>query len=266
MTPTTTAPATARPGRRKNGWPSQSRTSRPGRARKRWPRRERWTLTGLLVLTAVPVLAGGARLGELASDPTVTEANARFVTMPAPVVVHIVTATVFSILGALQLMPAYRRNHLRRHRLTGRVVAPAGLLAALTGLWMTLWYDLPSADDGALTVVRLVAGTAMAATLVLGVVAAVRRRIPQHRAWMIRGYALGLAAGTQVLTSLPLLATGADPTDLTRTASMTAGWVLNGVVAEVVIRRGARPRRRQQPDGGREPDSRPRPGAPILLS
>ena len=241
-------------------------TTPPAAPRNRWPRRERWTLTGLLVLTAVPVIAGGARLGELASDPAVTEANARFVTMPAPVVVHIVTATVFSILGALQLMPAYRRNHLRRHRLTGRIVAPAGVLAALTGLWMTLWYDLPSADDGALTVVRLVAGAAMAVALVLGVVAAIRRRIPQHRAWMIRGYALGLAAGTQVLTSLPLVATGAAPTDLTRTVSMTAGWVLNAVVAEIVIRRGARPRRRPRPGGGRERDSPSRPGVPILLS
>lgn len=262
MTQTTTTPATPGPGQ-----PARpDRSARPGRSRNRWPRRERWTLTGLLVLTAVPVIAGGARLGELASDPAVTEANARFVTMPVPVVVHIVTATVFSILGALQLMPAYRRNHLRRHRLTGRVVAPAGVLAALTGLWMTLGYDLPSADDGPLTAVRLVAGTAMAAALVLGVVSAVRRRIPQHRAWMIRGYALGLAAGTQVFTSLPLLATGATPTDLTRTVSMTAGWVLNAVVAEIVIHRGARPRKRPRHPGNREPDSHSRPGLPILLS
>lgn len=262
MTQTTTPPAAHGPST-----PTQpNRPARPGRLRNRWPRRERWTLTGLLVLTAVPVIAGGARLGELARDPAVTEANARFVTMPAPVVVHIVTATVFSILGALQLMPAYRRNHLRRHRLTGRIVAPAGVLAALTGLWMTLWYDLPSADDGALTAVRLVAGTAMVAALVLGVVAAVRRRIPQHRAWMIRGYALGLAAGTQVLTSVPLLAAGTAPTDLTRTVSMAAGWVLNAVVAEIVIRRGARPRRRPRPVRSTEPDSHSRREAPILLS
>ena len=40
----------------------------------------------------------------------------------------------------------------------------------------------------------------MAACLVLGVAAIRRRDIAAHRAWMIRAYAIGLAAGTQVFT------------------------------------------------------------------
>lgn len=208
---------------------------RPPRAR--WPRRERWAVTGLLTLTSVPVLAGAVRLTELAGDPVVTESNARFVTAPVPVVVHIVTATVFSVLGAFQLMPTYRRRHLRRHRATGRVVAPAGVLAALSGLWMTVLYDPPAGDGVSLAVVRLVAGSAMAVFLVLGVVAAVRRDISRHRAWMIRGYALGLAAGTQVLTSAPLLLVDGPPGEPLRTTTMALGWVINAAVAEVLVRR-----------------------------
>ena len=40
----------------------------------------------------------------------------------------------------------------------------------------------------------------MAACLVLGFTAIRRRDIAAHRAWMIRAYAIGLAAGTQVFT------------------------------------------------------------------
>ena len=36
--------------------------------------------------------------------------------------------------------------------------------------------------------------------LVLGLRAILRRDVPTHRAWMIRAYALGLGAGTQVVT------------------------------------------------------------------
>ena len=40
----------------------------------------------------------------------------------------------------------------------------------------------------------------MAAALVLGFAAIRRRDLPAHRAWMIRAYAVGLAAGTAVGT------------------------------------------------------------------
>jgi hypothetical protein len=43
----------------------------------------------------------------------------------------------------------------------------------------------------------------MAASIVLALVAVRRRDFASHGAWMIRGYAIGLGAGTQVLTHLP---------------------------------------------------------------
>ena len=63
-----------------------------------------------------------------------------------------------------------------------------------------------------------------------------------HRAWMIRGYAIGLGAGTQVFTQGGLiLATG--PLTLSgNTYAMLAGWLVNIGVAEWAIRRiGRRP-------------------------
>jgi hypothetical protein len=125
-------------------------------------RRAEWLApTGLILLSMVPIVAGALRLTELSSGAAVTPGNARFFDSPVPVAVHIVSVTVFSLLGALQFAPSLRRH--RWHRLAGRIVAPAGLLAALSALWMTLFYALPASDGGALLVLRLVFGTAMAA-------------------------------------------------------------------------------------------------------
>ena len=93
---------------------------------------------GLLVLSAIPVIAGGVRLAELGVGAEITPQNERFFAMPAPVVVHVVSVMLYSVLGAFQFMPSIRRKHPRWHRISGRIVVPFGLAAALSGLWMTL--------------------------------------------------------------------------------------------------------------------------------
>jgi uncharacterized membrane protein len=197
---------------------------------------------GLIVLSLVPVLAGAVRLTELLSSPEITANNARFVDSPLPVTVHIVSVTVFSLLGALQFVPSLRRGRPSWHRVAGRVLVPAGLLVAFTGLWMTFFYARPPGDGESLVAVRFVFGSAMLASIVLAVYAIRRRDFTSHGAWMTRGYAIALGAGTQVFTTLPwVVAFGplgaAD--ELPRTVLMTAGWVINLAVAEYVIRRRA---------------------------
>jgi len=119
----------------------------------------------------------------------------------------------------------------------------AGMLVALTGLWMTLFYTGAPGGD-LLWAVRLLVGTAMAASIVLGFTAIRRRDIAAHRAWMIRAYALAVAAGTQVFTQgIGEGLFGAS--ELSTALSVSSGWVINAAVAEWVIRRPStrRPRR-----------------------
>ncbi|WP_159944467.1 MULTISPECIES: DUF2306 domain-containing protein [unclassified Nocardiopsis] len=204
------------------------------------PRRT-WLVPALLILlSAVPVLAGGFRLGELGGGAPVTPDNARFFDSPLPVVLHIVSASPYCVLGAFQFSASLRRRRPGWHRASGRLLVPLGLLAALTGLWMTLFYATPAPDGVLLMVLRLVFGSAMAAALVLGFAAVRRRDIAGHRAWMIRGYAIGQGAGTQVFTHLPWTLLLGEPGELSRAVLMGAGWVINVVVAEWVIRRLAR--------------------------
>lgn len=201
-------------------------------------RRSDWKLpAGLIALSVVPALAGTARLSELARGAAVTAANARFFAMPVPVVLHLITVIPFSILGALQFAPAFRQRHPAWHRSMGRVLVPCGLVAALTGLWMTLVYPWPAGDGEALYLERLVFGTGMLLSLLLAIDAIRRRQFGVHGEWMIRAYAIGMGAGTQVLTHLPYYTLVGKPDESSRAVLMGAGWVINIVLAEWIIRR-----------------------------
>jgi uncharacterized membrane protein len=204
-------------------------------------RREWLAPVGLILLSFVPIAAGASRLTELATGAATAD-NTRFFESPVPVVVHIVSVTVFSLVGAFQFVPSLRRY--RWHRRAGRMVAPAGLLAALSGLWMALFYDLPAHDGQALLILRLVFGSAMVIGIVTALVAIRRRDVRRHSAWMTRAYAIGMGAGTQVFTVAPFSLIVGPPDVGTHALLMGAGWVINLVVAEIVIaRRGARTRR-----------------------
>ena len=194
-------------------------------------------LAGVLVLGAVPLLAGAFRLTELASGAEITPNNARFFASPLPVVLHIIAAATYIVLGAFQFVPGIRRRMPGWHRQVGRLMVGSGLVVALSGLWMTQFYPLPAHDGALLHGFRLLFGSLMAISIALGFMAIRRRDISGHRAWMMRGYALGLGAGTQVLT----LAIGeivfGPPDESSRALLMGAAWVINLAVAEWAIRR-----------------------------
>jgi uncharacterized membrane protein len=191
----------------------------------------------LIALSLVPAIAGIVRLTELAVGDEITAANARFFAMPLPVVLHILSVIPYSIVGAFQFAPGFRRRRRAWHRGAGRVLAVLGLAAALSGLWMAHFYPWPEGDGEGLYLLRIVFGSAMTASIVLALLAVRRRDFPSHGAWMIRGYAIGLGAGTQVLTQLPWFMILGKPGETGRTFLMGAGWVINVVVAEWVIRR-----------------------------
>jgi uncharacterized membrane protein len=201
----------------------------------------KWLVPALLALSALPLAAGAVRLTQLFGGADITPANARFFASPVPVVLHIVCASVYALLGAFQFAPGFRRRRPGWHRAAGRLLVPCGLLVGLSGLWITLFYAHPAGDGALLSALRLLFGSAMVASIVIGFAAIRRGDVRRHRAWMLRGYALGLGAGTQVLT----LAVGAillgPPSVHGRALLMGAAWLINLAVAEWLIRKRATP-------------------------
>lgn len=204
----------------------------PAKGRSTW-----WLVPGLLLLSAIPLIAGLFRLTQLASGAEITPANARFFASPLPVVVHIVSSAIFAILGAFQFPATFRRRWPGWHRVAGRLLVLCGLLVALSGLWMTLFYPSPPGDGELLYVFRLLLGSAMVGCIVLGLTTIRRGQVSQHRAWITRGYALGMGAGTQVLTLMVGEIIAGPPGELRRALLMGAAWLINLAVAEWAIRR-----------------------------
>jgi uncharacterized membrane protein len=205
-------------------------TDRRNRSRS-WP-----VPAALMALSVIPLTAGALRLLQLAGGPALMPADHRFTGFPVPLVAHIVGAALFALVGAFQFVPRLRRRSW--HRRTGRVLVIAGLVVVTSALWLTLFYQAQPGTGDLLYAVRLVVGTAMGVCLVLGFTAIRRRDISAHRAWMIRSYALGLGAGTQVFAEGfggALFGTGVLEGDLAK----AAGWLINLAVAEWVIRRPA---------------------------
>lgn len=193
--------------------------------------------SSLIALAFIPVVAGVVRLSLLAGGGPLTPENARFIGAPVPVVLHIASVTLYSLLGAVQFAPGFRRRRPDWHRAAGRILAVAGLVAALSGLWMAMFYAIVPADSALLHAFRLVFGSAMAVSIVLGYLAIRRRDVIRHQNWMRRAYAIGMGAGTQALTQLPLLLLFGAPDELTLALMMGAAWVVNIAVAEWLIRR-----------------------------
>jgi len=195
------------------------------------------TIAGLLLLSAVPMLAGLARLFSLSTGAFALDGNARFAADPWTAALHIVGATAFATAGAFQLVPSLRRGAW--HRIAGRVLSVAGIGAALAGTWMALRWVPKDLDSPALNAIRTVVALAMITFIVLGFITARRRDFEAHRAWMLRAYALFLGAGTQFFTAgftaLPFMRPYLS--EELNAAAMAAGWVINVLAVEWILRR-----------------------------
>lgn len=192
----------------------------------------------LLALSLIPTFGGIVRLMSVANDTVVTPDNARFLDAPGAVVIHALSATLYCLLGAFQFTRGYRLRWPTWHRAAGKVLAIAGISAGLSGLWMTLFYEIPRGMQGPLTYwVRLGVGASMVASLVIGWASIMKRQVARHEAFMIRAYALGQGAGTQAIVLLPWILRTGESTGFTRDLLMTLAWMINVVVAELIIRR-----------------------------
>jgi hypothetical protein len=90
----------------------------------------------------------------LAGGPAVIRADPRFAGFPLPLVVHIVSATTYALVGIVQFLLRFRRRHAAWHRRAGRVLAVAGLLVAISALWMTLFYEAQPGTGALLYLLR----------------------------------------------------------------------------------------------------------------
>ncbi|WP_458778734.1 DUF2306 domain-containing protein [Arthrobacter sp. D3-16] len=193
-------------------------------------------ITSLIALGLVPILANTLRRIALSLGTAHGSTDNGSHDLPVPVAVHVLTATIFVILGAFQFSPRFRRRKPGWHRIAGRVLVVTGMLVALSGLWLNQFNSFPAQSGELLYVFRWLAGLGMALCIVIGFTAIRRQDVPRHRQWMVRAYAVGLGAGTQVFT-LGFGEAIFGKTALHNALLNGAGWMINLAVAEWAIRR-----------------------------
>ncbi len=202
--------------------------------------RREWAFLALVFLYSfIPAVVGLVRLPELLGAPAIITPNPRAVIDPLPITLHILGSSVFCLVGAVQFLPSLRRYRPALHRTLGRIVAAAGCVSALTGLWMTVAYAFPDTLQGPLLyVARVTLSFAMVVLIAWAVVAIRSRDVAAHRAAMLRAYAIGQGASTQ--TALFLVAMALFDTELqgfSRDVLMVGAWAINLAIAELLIRR-----------------------------
>jgi uncharacterized membrane protein len=161
-------------------------------------------------------------------------------------VAHVFTALVALVLGPLQFVPAIRARR-PVHRRIGRCYLLLGVVpSALAGIPVALLSDRLITQVG-----LVVPAVGWLVTAWLAVRAIRRGDVEAHRSWMTRNYALTflavtarivvplilltqVAVGAVALGSAAAVATGLIP------IGQVLGWVINLMVAEVVIRRRRR--------------------------
>lgn len=109
----------------------------------RTDRSSRWVPIALVALILIPAIAGSLRLVELSGGPQTLPPNPGITASPAPLIVHIVGATLYAILGAFQFSAGLRRRRPGWHRGAGRVLVVLGLAVALSALWLNQFAPRP---------------------------------------------------------------------------------------------------------------------------
>lgn len=189
-----------------------------------------WTGWSTLMLLALGV--AGYALWLLVAQERPDFAASLFARHPVGALVHMACSPVALVAGALQVNRAIRTRHLVLHRWLGRLYVLAVLLAGASGMSMALQAQGGPVSEwgfGLLAVLWLLSTG-------LGWVAMRRGHRAAHRDWMLRSYALTLAAITLRLYIPASLMAGLPFEDAYRAIAWLC-WVPNLLAAEWLVRR-----------------------------
>ena len=145
---------------------------------------------------------------------------------------HVFAAAVALLLGPLQFSTRLRGAHPALHRVSGRIYLLAGVcVGGLAGLYMAMFaYGgiASSIGFGLLALAWLYTGARAYA-------AARARDFRAHRAWMLRNFALALAAVTLRIELGVAFAAGM-PFEVIYPLVAWVSWIPNLIVAEMLVR------------------------------
>ncbi|HTD40450.1 MAG TPA: DUF2306 domain-containing protein [Mucilaginibacter sp.] len=116
-----------------------------------------------------------------------------FAKHPLLTLIHITTGLLFVLLAPLQFVKRLRNGYPKVHHFMGYIVLVSGLIIGVTALFMGAIMAIGGITE---TLAVTVFGVIFLFSLLKAYVHILRREITQHREWMIRVLAIGLAVST----------------------------------------------------------------------
>ncbi|OLB88517.1 MAG: hypothetical protein AUI12_04550 [Acidobacteria bacterium 13_2_20CM_2_57_6] len=147
---------------------------------------------GLAVATRRTIVLMKPGTMSSAKNPAV-QLDAHFANHATLTLAHVLPAMLFMVLGPLQFVRGLRAKYPQVHRWSGRIFLTASTVVGVTGLTMAFGKTIGGVDEKAAITLF---GTFFLIALAKALWHALRREFAQHREWMIRGYAIGLAVAT----------------------------------------------------------------------
>jgi uncharacterized membrane protein len=126
-------------------------------------------------------------------QPTYGAFDAEFARRPILTLIHIIPGFLFMVLGPLQFVPQIRARYIQFHRWSGRVFIIASVVIGVSALQMAFSMSIGGANETAATTLFAIV---FLFTLGKAFYHIRCREIAQHREWMIRSFAIGLAVAT----------------------------------------------------------------------
>jgi uncharacterized membrane protein len=154
-----------------------------------------WLATILLSLIGIAIVTRRTRnlLTPPVAVPELAALDSGFAPHPVLTMIHILPRLLFAVLAPFQFVPAIRRRWPRLHRINGRVLLGCGLIIGTTALIMSPQMAIGGANETAAT---MLFATVFLFALIKAYLAIRRGRVAQHREWMIRAFAVGMAVAT----------------------------------------------------------------------
>jgi uncharacterized membrane protein len=144
------------------------------------------TFYGIRIATDAPFLISGI-------EPEPEDFESRYVAHPWLAYLHMTPGVLYLLGAPLQLSQRIRTKHYTLHRRLGRVLVTAALVSVLFAFLFGLRFPWGGSVEAAATAVF---GCWFLSCLLLAVRAIRRDDVVNHRRWMIRAFAAGVAVGT----------------------------------------------------------------------
>lgn len=152
-------------------------------------------------------------------------------TVPLVFIIHAILGSIALVCGPLQFNRYLLRTRRSLHRMLGRIYVGAIWITSMSGLWLTIFFDVSVAAKVVFGVLAIL----WFATTTMAFVRIRQRKVAQHREWMIRSFALSFFFVTFTFWVEGLASTSL-PAAVVYPLGVFLSWGVNLLLAEIWIR------------------------------